>query len=114
PPPKRGGRPRRVDIREVLNALCYLLRSGCAWRLLPHDFPPWPTVDAYFRRWRLQGTWERLHARLREEVRLQAGRPAPPRPAAPQRRGSKPPGRGGDRGYDAGKKNRGPQAACAG
>ena len=114
PAAKPGGRPRVVDIREVLNAVWYLLRTGCAWRLLPHDFPPWPTAYAYVRRWRLDGTWERLHARLREEVRLQEGRPAQPSAAVLDSQSVKTTDRGGDRGYDAGKKNRRPQAACAG
>jgi putative transposase len=60
-------------MREVLNALCYLTRSGCAWRLLPHDFPPWSTVHDYYRHWRVDGTWQRIHDTLRGEVRAHAG-----------------------------------------
>jgi transposase len=67
-----------VDLREVLNALRYWLRSGEAWRLLPHDFPPWKTVYHYWRIWRLSGDWERIHAQLRERVRVHAGRAATP------------------------------------
>src|SRR5579871_6854304 len=78
PAAKPGGRPRSVDIREVLNGVWYVLRAGCAWRLLPHDLPPWPAVYSYVRRWRLDGTWQRLHDRIREELRMQEGRPAPP------------------------------------
>lgn len=75
PAPKPGGRPRTVNLREVLNALRYVLREGCRWRALPHDFGlPWETVYTYFRRWRLAGTWEQLHAALRPRVRQQAGR----------------------------------------
>jgi transposase len=73
PLPKRGGRPAR-DRREIINAISYVVRTGCAWRLLPHDFPPWQTVYHYFRRWRMDGTWERMHDALREQVREQAGR----------------------------------------
>ena len=61
---RKGGRPA-ADTREVVNAVWYLLRSGTAWRLLPHDFPPWKTVYHYFRSWRLDGTWERMHSALR-------------------------------------------------
>ncbi len=74
PPPKPGGRPRSVDLREVVNAMLYLLRTGCPWRSLPHDLPPWGTVWAYFRRWREDGTLDRLHAALRDRVREAAGR----------------------------------------
>jgi putative transposase len=63
-----GGRPRSVDLREVLNAILYLTRSGCSWRLLPHDLPPWGTVHYYYRRWRLDGTWQQIHATLRTQV----------------------------------------------
>ena len=78
PAAKPGGRPRSPDLREVLNALRYWLRSGEAWRLLPHDFPPWKTVYFYWRAWRLSGDWERIHAQLRERVRVRAGRAPTP------------------------------------
>jgi putative transposase len=78
PPAKPGGRPRSVDSREVLNGIRYLLRSGGAWRLLPHEFPPWPTVYAYFRRWQADGTWERIAGVLRHDLRGALGRRAEP------------------------------------
>jgi putative transposase len=78
PTAKPGGRPRSADLREVLNAILYVLRNGIIWRALPHDFPPWPTVYWYFRQWRLDGTWDAIHAALREEVRLADGREATP------------------------------------
>src|SRR3712207_2138014 len=59
PTPKAPGRPRVHPLREVLNAIFYIVRSGCAWRLLPHDFPPWKTIHHYFRTWRIDGTWGR-------------------------------------------------------
>ncbi len=66
---RRRGRPRLWPARRVLDAVFYVLRSGCAWRLLPRDFPPWQTVFYHFRRWRLTGTWHRLHEALRVAVR---------------------------------------------
>jgi len=78
PPAKPGGRPRTVDLREVVNAIFYLMRTGCSWRMLPHEFPPWGTVHYYARRWRLDGTWERVMGALREQVRRQAGREPTP------------------------------------
>lgn len=78
PPPKPTGHPRTVDLREVLNGIFYLLRTGCQWRMLPSDFPPWPTVHDYFRRWRLMGLLDQINAALREQVRLQAGRKPTP------------------------------------
>lgn len=78
PPAKLGGRPRGVDIREIVNAIVYQMRSGGAWRLLPHDFPNWSTVYGYFNRWSKDGTWERINAHLRTELRLQVGRNAEP------------------------------------
>jgi putative transposase len=105
----KGGRPP-ADLREVLNALFYHLRAGGAWRLLPHDFPPWQTAYHYFRTWRLDGTWERLHARLREEVRLEAGHPPTPQTLRVDSQTVKTSHRGGPKGYDGGKKNRRPQA----
>lgn len=78
PAARPGGRPRSTDLREVLNALRYWLRSGEAWRLLPHDLPPWKTVYHYWRSWRLSGDWERIHTALRERVRVRAGREPTP------------------------------------
>jgi putative transposase len=74
PPARPGGRPRSVDVREVMNAIRYQLRAGGAWRLLPHEFPPWPTVYAYFRRWQADGTWERIASTLRRDLRVALGR----------------------------------------
>src|ERR671923_664178 len=78
PPAKPGGRPRSVDLREIVNAILYQLRAGCAWRLLPHDLPPWGTVHYYYRRWRLDGTWQQVHDTLRGQVRVAAGRERTP------------------------------------
>jgi len=75
---KPGGRPRGVDLREILNAIRYQLRAGGAWRLVPHDLPRWQTVYAYFRRWQADGTWEGLAGVLRRDRRTAWGRrPAP-------------------------------------
>ena len=78
PPAKPGGRRRSVNMREILNAIFYLLRSGCQWRLIPHDFPPWTTVWTYFRNWRNDGTWQTLHDALRDRVRQADGREVSP------------------------------------
>lgn len=78
PPAKPGGRPRQYDVRELLNAVFYLLRAGCAWRLLPHDLPPWYAVYRYFRQWQNDGTWERLEAVLHMELRVEAGKEPEP------------------------------------
>ena len=78
PPPKPGGRPRSANLREVMNAICYVLRGGIPWRFLPKEFPPWKRVYHYFRLWRMDGTWEMLTTRLRKQVRRQSGREATP------------------------------------
>jgi len=78
PPAKPGGRPRSVDMREILNAILYVVRSGCAWRMLPHDLPVWSTVYDYFRRFRKTGVWQHLHDILRGQVRQQEGREESP------------------------------------
>jgi putative transposase len=76
PPAKPGGHPRTTKMREVLNAIFYLVRNGCAWRALPHDFPCWSPVWTYFRTWRQTGVWEAMHTALREAVRVSQGREA--------------------------------------
>ena len=78
PPAKVGGRPRTVDVREIVNAIFYVLASGCAWRLLPHDLPSWPTVYYYFRCWRIAGLWQQMNQTLRQKVRSSRGREATP------------------------------------
>ena len=78
PPSKPGGRPRSANMREVMNGIFYVLRGGIPWRFLPKEFPPWKTVYHYFRLWRMDGTWEMLNTRLREQVRRQLGREATP------------------------------------
>ena len=78
PEAKPGGRPREVNLREVLNGIFYYLRTVCQWRALPHDLPPWGTVAGYFRLWRLDGTWKKIHDTLRDQVREADGRnPSP-------------------------------------
>jgi putative transposase len=74
--PQKRTPPERS--REYVNGILYILRTGCAWRLLPHDFPPWSTVHTYFRKLLRDGTWQRINDRLRAQVRLQAGREAEP------------------------------------
>jgi putative transposase len=78
PPEKPGGRPRSVDMRQVINGILYLNRTGCAWRMLPRDLPPWGTVHYYYRRFRLDGVWPNIHDRLREQVRVEAGKEKTP------------------------------------
>ena len=78
PPPKPGGRPAKHARREIVNAMLYVLRGGIAWRLLPHEFPPWQTVYDYVRQWRRDGTWEEINTALRERVRIKVGRDPQP------------------------------------
>jgi putative transposase len=78
PPPKRGGRPRTTNMREVINAILYFLRTGCQWQYLPHEFPKQRTVYHYFWIWGKDDTWERMHDCLRDKVREQAGREVSP------------------------------------
>lgn len=78
PAPKTGGRPRSVNMREIINAIFYILAAGCAWRLMPHDLPPWSTVYHYFRAWRIEGTWLKMNQVLREKVRTQVSKKITP------------------------------------
>jgi putative transposase len=78
PPAKRGGRPRTTDMREIVNAVIYVVKSGCDWRMLPHDFPEWHGVYHYFDAWKKDGTWKKMHDTLRGKVRKKAGKKEQP------------------------------------
>ncbi len=111
PAPKSGkgkrGRPVESDRRSLVNAIFYVVRAGCAWRLLPGDFPPWQTVYSYYRRWSQDWTWTFMHDALRDVLRKTEGRNVAPTAAIIDSQSVKTPDQAGARGYDAGKKIKG-------
>ena len=115
PGEKPGGRPQEIARREIVNAILYVLRSSCPWRMLPHDLPRWFTAHWYFRQWKQQGIWEQVNAALRRELRVSLGREAEPSAAIIDSQSIKTSSvRGDERGFDGGKKNLGQKTVFAG
>lgn len=104
---RKGGRPRLYEDRRVLDGILYVLRSGCQWRMVPHDLVPWWVAYRWYRTWASDGTWDTIHDGLREQVRVAAGRDPQPSAAILDAQSIKSSEGGEERGFDAGKKTTG-------
>ena len=113
PPAKHGGRPRSVNLREVLNAIFYVLKTGCQWANLPGDFPPSGTVFEYYNTWRKEKVWQRLNDALREQVRVSEDRDASPSAAIIDSQSVKTTEKGGSGAMMAANTSRDANASCS-
>lgn len=107
PEKARRGRPAKQDFRREVDAILYVVKTGCQWRMLPNEFPPWQSVYGYFRRWRTDGSWDRVMHALRERARCQAGRDMEPTVAIVDSRSAKTASKGGSAGLTRARRSKG-------